>query len=280
MLVVFAVAGAILSLAWPADHTSTLNALFAFTIPLGVLYSLSFLVTLSSRKRIRRKPAGAGAVSLASKPAIFTHPPPTPGPNSKPQSKRKPRLALRLSPSPSPSRAGSPRGRAGPRLASPFLPSLAVHGLGGGRALGRGEDEDDEDEDDPAATKTSFLLTVSKRLARTARSLSPPGFRLHRPCAHSPAPDAGAGVGVGVSVSVVTDVRTEWDEPLPGGERRGSGISEQGARLGLSMLASSTGTATASASVCGGSVAGTRRVSFQGSLPAPEPKVRRESWQI
>jgi len=236
---VFAVVGGVLSLAWPTSHLTTLNALFAFTIPLGILYSISLLVTLSSRKRIRRKPTGVGAVSLASKPSIFTHPPPPPPTLDNPD---------------------------------PFRPTLAPAPAASG-----GGDPDEE------RSRLSSLLEVPRRLARSARSVSPPGFResSSREGEHSQPPSPkGSRLSArssnlrGVNVSIVTDVRTEWDEPIAGGERRSSAsaISEQGAQLGLSMLASGESLSTAG-------VGEARRISFQGSLLLPDPKPRRESWQ-
>lgn len=213
-----------MSFAFPTNNVATLNALFAVTIPLGVLYALSFVVTLSSRKRIRRRLAGAGAVSLVSRPSIRMHGP----------------------------------------------PGLGLGGDLGALTPGASDVDEKAEEDEPATSKTSFLLSVPKRLARAARSLSPPAFRPPRPGAAAASPTQG----VGVSVSVYTDVRTEWDEPVAGGERRGSGVSDHGARLGLSMLSSGT---TSVASVSGG-----RQVSFRDTLSAPAMavgNVRRESWQ-
>lgn len=96
---VFGVAGAIISL--QGDHLATLNSVLAFTIPLGVLYSLSLLVTLSSRKRVRRKPAAA----LTSRPSVFTHSP-SPSPARQPHPSPAAAFAAGFSPSPSPAAGG------------------------------------------------------------------------------------------------------------------------------------------------------------------------------
>lgn len=74
-------AGAIASVAFPFTNVKTMDVLFAFEVPLPSLYTLSLLVTLDSRRAIRRSAAVAtprlvSGIALAS--GLTTYADPTP----------------------------------------------------------------------------------------------------------------------------------------------------------------------------------------------------------